>query len=98
VTSWPGAAELLRRSEPGRPGAHDGDALPGANGRRLRRDPALREGAVDDRELDRLDRHRVVVDPEDARALARGGAERPRELRKLFVAWRRSIASRQSFR
>ena len=77
------AAELLRGGQPGRPGAHHGDPLPGADRRRLGRDPAFGESPVDDRELDRLDRHRVVVDPEDARALARGGAQRPRELREV---------------
>ena len=43
-------------------------------------DPALLEGAVDDRELYLLDGHRLVVYGEDAGGLARGGAEHPREL------------------
>ena len=48
---------------------------------RLRHDPALLPGAVDDRELDLLDRDRVaLVDLEHARRLARGGAEAAGEL------------------
>ncbi len=43
---------------------------------RLRRDPALVPGAVDDRELDLLDRDRLALaDLEHARRLARRGAE-----------------------
>src|SRR4029078_4409546 len=45
-----------------------------------RRDPALVPRAVDDVLLDVLDRDRVVVDVEDARLLARGGADAAGEL------------------
>src|SRR6185312_14857732 len=78
-----GAVELIRRSEPGRPGPDDGDALAGAPCRRTRHDPAFVERAVDDRDLDRLDRDRIVADPEDARALARRRAEPPGELGEI---------------
>src|SRR5438552_3155252 len=50
---------------------------------RLGRDPAALERALDDRHLDRLDRHRIVVDPEHARAFARSGAEPARPLREI---------------
>ena len=43
-------------------------------------DPSLLEGPVDDGELYLLDGDGLVVDGEDARGLARGGAEHPREL------------------
>ena len=53
-----GARELLRAGEARRPGADHGDALAGLDLGRLRLDPALLPGAVDDRAFDRLDRHR----------------------------------------
>ncbi len=66
-----GPVTLLGGGEPRGPGADDGHLLAGAKGRRARGDPALVEGPLDDRKLDRLDRDRVVVDLEHARALAR---------------------------
>jgi hypothetical protein len=63
--------------------AHHGDALAGAYGRRLRDHPPLVERSIDDRDLDGLDRDRVVVDAEHARALARGRAQAARELREI---------------
>ncbi len=77
------AAKLLGGGQAGGPGPHDGDALAGPDGRGLGSDPALGERAVDDRQLDRLDRDGIVVDPEDARPFARGGAERAGELREV---------------
>ena len=44
-----GAVQLLGGGEAGRAGADDGDRLPVRDDRRLGPDPALREGAVDDR-------------------------------------------------
>ncbi len=75
--------ELLRRGEAGRARADHGHRLARARRRRLGPDPALGERAVDDGELDRLDRHRVVVDAEHARALARRRAQRAGELREV---------------
>src|SRR5438034_2360889 len=82
-----GAVQLLRAGETRRPGADDGDRLPGAAARRLRGDPALLPGARDDCELDLLDRDRVrLLDLEHARRLARRGAEAPGELREVVRA------------
>jgi hypothetical protein len=53
---------------------------------------------VDDRDLDLLDRDRVLVDAEHAGRLARRRAQRPVNSGKLLVACSRSIASRQSSR
>src|SRR5262249_55380761 len=78
-----GAVELLGRGEPGRTGADDGDGLAGAGGRRLHADPALVERALDDGDLDALDRHRVVVDAEHAGAFARRRAEAARPFREV---------------
>ena len=75
-----GTRELLSRSEPRRAGPDDGDALAGLRFRRLGRDPALLEAAVGDRRLDRLDRHRHVVDVERAGGLARRRAYAPSHL------------------
>ena len=46
-------------------------------------DPALVPGAVDDLDLDLLDRDRVLVDAEHARGLARRRAQPPGELREV---------------
>ncbi len=53
-----GAIELRRRREAGRTRADDCYALAAAPRRRVRHDPALLEGAFDDRVLGRLDRNR----------------------------------------
>ena len=74
------AIELLSRGEAGRARADDRDLLAGARRGRLGRHPAFLEGAVDDGDLDGLDRHRVIVDAEHARALARRRAQAAREL------------------
>ena len=70
-----GARELLRRGEAGRARADDADGMARARRGRLRRDPALLPGALDDRPLDLLDRDGVVVDREDAGLLAGRRAE-----------------------
>ena len=44
-----GPGQLLRGGQPGRTGADDRDRPPGQPGRRLRREPALVPGPVDDR-------------------------------------------------
>ena len=76
-----GAAQLLRGGEAGRAGADDRDGAAGLEVRRARDDPALVEGAVDDRDLDLLDRDRVALaDLEHAGGLARRGAELAGEL------------------
>ncbi len=78
-----GAAQLLRGGHARRAGADDRDRLAGfaLAARRLRRDPALLPGAVDDRVLDLLDRDRVALaDLEHARRLARRRAQAAGEL------------------
>ena len=75
-----GARELLRGRESGGARAHDRDTLPGEHGGRLRLDPSLVPGPVDDLDLDLLDRHRIAVDAEHARGLARSRAQPTREL------------------
>ena len=82
VTEMAGAIQLIGRGEPRRTRSDDRDLLPRARGRRLRRDPSFVERAVDDRDLDRLDRDRVVVDAEHARAFARRGTQPAGELRE----------------
>ena len=64
----------------GRARAHDGHGPPGAPVRRLGLDPALGEGPLDDRQLDLLDRHRIVVDRQHARRFARGRTDEAGEL------------------
>ena len=76
----PGARELLGGGQAGRPGPDHGDALAGAHRRHLRRHPALVPRPVDDLHLDLLDRHRVGVDAEHARRLARRRAQPAGEL------------------
>ena len=74
------AVELGRDRQPGRSGADHADGVPAARGGRVGHDPALVEAARDDRQLDLLDRHRVVVDVEHAGRLAGRRADQPGEL------------------
>ena len=78
-----GAVQLIGGGEARRTGPDHGDPSAGAPDGRARHHPALVERAIDDRQLDRLDRHRIVVDPEHARAFARRGTQPARELRKV---------------
>ena len=75
-----GLVELRRGGEAGGAAADDRDALAGAAGRRLRRDPTFGKAAVDDRVLDVLDRDRRIGDAQHARAFARGRAGAAGEL------------------
>jgi len=77
------ARKLLRTCHARGPGAHHGDFLPGPGVRRLRPHPTLVPALVDDRLLDRLDRHRVVVDVQRARRFARRGADAAGELGEI---------------
>src|ERR1700746_1313789 len=65
-----GARELLRAGEARWARADDGDLLASLDRGRLRPDPTILPGAVDDRAFDGLDGNRVVVDVERARGLA----------------------------
>ena len=78
-----GPGELLGGGQPRRARADDRDRLAGLPARHDRRDPALGPGAVDDLDLDLLDRDRVLVDAEHARRLARSGAQAAGELREV---------------
>jgi hypothetical protein len=74
-------SQLLRGRHPRGTGADDRDGAAGLDARRLRHDPALAPGAVDDRLLDLLDRDGVALaDLEHAGGLARRGAEAAGEL------------------
>jgi hypothetical protein len=70
-----GARQLLRRGQSRGTGADDGDALAGLGGRRLGRDKALGEGAVDDGLFDLLDGDRRRVDAQHAGGFARRGTD-----------------------
>ena len=78
-----GAGQLLGGGEAGRAGADDGDGLAGQALRRAGGDPAVGEGLLDGRDLDLLDRHRGLVDPEHAGGLAGRRAEPAGELREV---------------
>jgi hypothetical protein len=74
------ARELLGASETRGPGPDHGDPLAGGRLGWVRRDEVRLPGVVDDLLLDLLDRDRIVVDVQDARLLAGGGADAAREL------------------
>ena len=69
------AIEVRGGREARGPGADHADAAPAAPRGRDRDDPALLPGALDDRQLDLLDRDRIVVDREHAGGLARRRAD-----------------------
>ena len=75
-----GAGELLGGGEAGGTRADNCNLLAGPLLGRLWHDPAFLQRAVGDRALDGLDGHRVVVDVERARRLARRRADAPRDL------------------
>ena len=83
VTVWPARVSCCAAARPAGPGSDDGDRLAGQLVGRQRNDPALVEGVVDDLDLDLLDGHRILVDAEHARALARRRAQPPGELREV---------------
>ena len=71
-----GAPQLLGGGQARRAGADHRHRVTGLDERRPRDHPALVEGAVDDRDLDRLDRHRVALaDLQHAGRLARRRAQ-----------------------
>src|SRR5262249_22045219 len=78
-----GTVELLRCRQARRTGADDRHLLAGALGRRLGHDPAFLEALVDDGALDALDGDRLLVDAEDAGALARRRTHTTGELGKV---------------
>ena len=77
------AGQLLGAGEAGRPRADDRDSLAGPLRGRLRLDPALRPGAVDDRAFDRLDRHRTVLQIQRAGRFAGRRADAAGEFGKV---------------
>ena len=92
VTAWPARRSCCAHASPAGPGADHGDRRPVSLRGGPRRDPALVPGAVDDRELDLLDRHRLALaDLEHARRLARRRAEPAGELGEVV---RRGEAAR----
>ena len=85
VTCSPARASCCAQAPgPAGPGADHADAATGALRGRLRHDPAFVPRAIDDRDLDLLDRHRVAfVDLEHACGLARRRAQAAGELREV---------------
>src|SRR6185312_1943303 len=75
-----GASELLSGGESGGAGADDGNGLAGQALRRVWLHPVVRPGLVDDRLLDELDRHGLLIDPQNTGGLARGRAQPAGEL------------------
>jgi hypothetical protein len=75
-----GAIELVGGGQASRARSDDRDLLPRPGGGRLRSNPPFVVRTVDDRDLDRLDRDRVVVDAKHAGAFARRRAQPPGEL------------------
>src|ERR1019366_9602313 len=77
------AVQLVGPRQTRRPRPDDRDAFTGAYLWRMGDDPALVKCSLDDGGFRRLDRHRIVVDAEDARALARRRTQASGELRKI---------------
>ena len=75
--------QLIGRRQPRGSRSDDRHRLAGAQRRRGRGDPSFLDRALDDRQLDRLDRDRVVVDAQHARSLARRRTEAAGELGKV---------------
>jgi hypothetical protein len=79
----PGARELLRGREARGARTDHSDGLAREPLGRMRLDPVVRPGLVDDRHLDLLDRHGRLVDAEHARALAGCRTQATSELREV---------------
>ncbi len=73
-----GPRQLLRGGQPGWTRADHDDPLAGLHTGELRLDPTLVPGSIDDLHLDLLDRHRIGIDAEHARCLARCGTQTDR--------------------
>ncbi len=67
--------ELLGGGQTRRPRTHHSNRLPGQLPRRTWLHPSFVEGLVDDLQLDLLDRHRILVDAQHTRRLARSRAQ-----------------------
>ena len=80
VTSWPARVSCCAAASPAGPEPTTATRLPVLARRHDRRDPALFPRAVDDLDLDLLDRDRRLVDAEHARGLARRRAQPAGEL------------------
>ncbi len=76
----PGPCQLLGARQAGGPRPHHGHGLAGAGRRDLGGDPTLTPTPLGDLVLDALDGHRIGVDAEHARPLARRRTEAPGEL------------------
>ncbi len=80
TTRCPARVSCCAAARPAGPDPDHRDALPSEKRWRLRLDPALCPGAVDDLDLDLLDGDRIAVDAEHARGFARRRAQPAREL------------------
>ena len=96
TTSCPARVSCWAAARPAGPEPIDGRAPAGVLDRALRRQLTVVERALDDRDLDLLDRHRVVVDGQHACRFARRGADPPGELREV-VRRVQSLARRRPF-
>ena len=83
VTRWPALFNWSAAARPAGPEPTTATRLPVRVARRRGANPALLERPLDDRQLDVLDRHRIVVDAEDARAFARRRAQPAGEVREV---------------
>ena len=93
VTEWPLWLSSAATASPAGPEPITATVLPVRRVRRVGRDPPFRVGALDDRQLDLLDRHRIVVDFSTHADSHGAGQIRPVNSGKLLVACSWSIAS-----
>src|SRR5207244_11429730 len=79
----PGAAELLRGRQTRGSRAYDSHLFTRPIPWRFRTNPAFFEAALDDALFNLLDRHRRLINPEDAGRFARRGTYPPGELGEI---------------
>ncbi len=84
VTECPARLSWSAAARPAGPEPTIADLLPRPRRRRTRSDPALVPRPVDDRDLDGLDRDRILVDAQHAGSLARRGTQLAGELREVI--------------
>jgi len=77
------ASQLLRSRKPRRSRTHNRHPMTGPPQRKQRLNPVLRKGPFGNLVLDVFDQHRLVLDVQRARSLARRGADPTGNLRKV---------------
>ena len=83
VTLWPALLSWAAAASPAGPEPTTATVFPVRESGRIRRDPALLEAAVDDRALDRFDRHGRLDDAQHARTFARSRTDAAGELGEI---------------